>query len=136
VEVFFQGYECCEQEQEEWAAIEEDQLAMGVAFPGYVDPRGFTNDELDAIATKDELYQTFTATLPPDRIAGDDAAATRIKDKYYDYNRFEIKGYCANCDAELGATQPVITDTSAFSEGLKFCSTSCVMQLKTWQGRL
>ena len=91
-------------------------------------------EELDAaIEKKDELYQTFVHTSP-DRIAGDDEIARRIKDGYYDFNRFEIKGYCANCDKELAILQPHVTDYS-FEEGVKFCSAVCVEALKVWQGR-
>ena len=142
------------------AAIEELEAtdrALGPAIASALEAM----DEVDAaIEKKDELYQTFEGRYQlkpgdkgytsepaedllvhtsPDRIAGDDDSAKRLKDKYYDFNRFEIKGYCANCDKELAILQPHITDYSfddyAFEEGVKFCSAACVKALKVWQGR-
>lgn len=73
------------------------------------------------------------AHLPPDRIAGDDEAATRIKDAYYNFDRFEIRGYCASCDAEISATQPFVKDHNQFDEGLMFCNHQCITSLTEWQ---
>ena len=73
------------------------------------------------------------AHLPPDRIAGDDDAAKRIKDAYYSFDRFEIRGYCASCDAEISATQPFVKDHNQFDEGLMFCTPQCLASLKEWQ---
>ncbi len=69
----------------------------------------------------------------PDRIAGDTALAQDIKARYYDYDRFAIHGYCANCDAELNVGKPHITRVSGFDESIKFCSDKCVAFLKAWQ---
>ena len=105
VEVFFQGYECRNQELYEAEAIEK----------------------------KDELYQTFVHPSP-DRIAGDNDAAKEIKDSYYGFDRFAIKGHCANCDAEIRPSQPHVT-SGAFEKGILFCSHACIEQLRDWQGR-
>jgi len=61
---------------------------------------------------------------PPDRIAGDDEAATRIKDKYYNFKRFEIQGYCAWCDKEIMKDEPYVV---GHIESLKFCSHKCLV---------
>jgi len=106
VEVFFQGYDCRKQEEDE----QPEDLSWQ-DFPGLV------------------------ATLPADRIAGDDAIAQRIKDAYYSHDRHEIHGYCANCDKELPATEAYITQQAGYETEVKFCSTSCVDKLREWQGR-
>jgi hypothetical protein len=86
---------------------------------------------LDGPETGRPVYE---AHLSPDRIAGDDDKAKELKDTYYDFNRFAIKGYCASCDRELLATQPHITD-NVYDSDLKFCGVACVASLKEWQGR-
>lgn len=65
--------------------------------------------------------ETFVG-LGPDRVAGDDVAARAIKDEYYTFDRFIIKGYCTRCDAEIAATQPSIIDGNK----LLYCSYRCV----------
>ena len=135
------------------AAIEElEAMALGPAIASALEAM----DEVDdAIEKKDELYQTFGGRYQlkpgdkgytsepaedllvhtsPDRIAGDNDEAKGLKDTYYDFNRFEIKGYCANCDKELAILQPHVTDDAFYPE-LKFCSVTCVAALKVWQGR-
>ena len=122
------------------AAIEElEAMALGPAIASALEAM----DEVDdAIEKKDELYQTFEGHTntqyevhtSPDRIAGDNDEAKGLKDTYYDFNRFEIKGYCANCDKELAILQPHVTDDAFYPE-LKFCSVTCVAALKVWQGR-
>ena len=123
------------------AAIEErDELYQ--SFKGYpLKPgdKGYTSEPVDVWRNEENRsgYQSGTmyeVHCPPDRIAGDGAVARDIKDTYYDFNRFEIKGYCANCDKELAILQPHVTDY-AFYPDLKFCSAACVEQLKVWQGR-
>jgi hypothetical protein len=108
VEVFFQGYDCRKQEEAE--------------------ERGLTRDEVA------EQFEALAVHPAPDRIAGDDPAAQRIKDKYYGFDRYEIKGYCANCDKEIGATQPHITG-GGFDAGVLFCKPECLNLLREWQGR-
>jgi hypothetical protein len=94
---------------------------------------------LDPIVTfgdtaPEPMFQEFDFHAPADRIAGDDAAATRVKDEYYDYKRFEIQGYCANCDAEIALGQPYVRGTSdGFDKGLMFCKLKCVRSLQAWQ---
>jgi hypothetical protein len=67
---------------------------------------------------------TYVA-LGPDRIAGDTDTAKAIKDEYYGFDRFAIKGYCYRCDAELHVTQPSIRVDEA-DLALVFCSYRCV----------
>jgi hypothetical protein len=95
VEVFFQGYDCRQQE--------EDERNVGV----------------------------FHSSLAS-RIAGDTVTAQKIKDEYYGFDRFEIQGYCACCDAEINKGQPYIT-SNYFDAGLKFCKQKCVDSLRAWQ---
>jgi len=68
----------------------------------------------------------------PERVAGNDERAERIKREYYGHNPHVIVGYCANCDLELGITIPVVT-SEAFEDDVKFCSTSCINKLIAWQ---
>jgi hypothetical protein len=104
VEVFFQGYDCRQQEEAE--------------------ERGLTRDEV-----AEQFEEVITS---PDRIAGDNEAAKRIKDEYYNFDRYEIVGYCASCDAESGATQPYLK-SFYFDADLKFCKQQCIDSLKAWQ---
>ncbi len=85
--------------------------------------------DIEADAAETQVY----VQPSPDRIAGDTALAQDIKARYYDYDRFAIHGYCANCDAELNVGKPHITRVSGFDESIKFCSDKCVAFLKAWQ---
>ena len=118
------------------AAIEkkDEQYQSFKGYPLKPGDKGYTSEPVER---KHALYRglsTYEVHTSPDRIAGDNDEAQRLKDTYYDFNRFEIKGYCANCDKELAVTQPHVTDY-AFDEGVKFCSAVCAEQLKVWQGR-
>jgi hypothetical protein len=107
VEVFWDGYEAKEQEIAEANAAEECLLGG--------------------------KWRTGTQVITsPDRIAGDNEAAKRMKDEYYNFDRYEIVGYCANCDAEISATQPYLKSFD-FDAGLKFCKQQCIDSLKAWQ---
>ena len=102
--------------------------------------RGLTRDEVAeqfeanaALEDRDVRWSSDTHVITsPDRIAGDNEAAKRIKDQYYGFDRYEIVGYCANCDAEISATQPYLK-SFFFDEDLKFCKQQCIERLKTWQ---
>jgi len=76
-------------------------------------------------------HHEFCSSLAT-RIAGEDESAQKIKDEYYKFDRFEIQGYCASCDAEIAKGQPYIT-SHWFAEDLKFCTNQCVESLKAWQ---
>jgi hypothetical protein len=110
--------------------VTEDQLAMGVEFPGFVDFGDFPTEPVFDVETPE-----YTVQCPPDRIAGDTPVATAIKDKYYDFDRHEIIGYCAECDRELKATDLTFSDANHFDPSVKFCSTRCVTRCKAWQAR-
>jgi hypothetical protein len=117
-EVFWDGYRCKEQELDE----------LTCPYTG----KGCTVRALDE---ERDGPETGTLVHPsPDRIAGDNEAAQRIKSDYYGFDRHEIKGYCANCDREIGATQPHITG-GGFEEGIFFCKPECLNLLREWQGR-
>ena len=77
-------------------------------------------DGYDFAKDEDESY----VQPSPDRIAGDDDAARRIKDGYYEFDRYEIVGHCFHCYAELPADKPRILscrDTGMYY----FCSALC-----------
>lgn len=84
-------------------------------------------------------FETHTLSgdlhLPPDRIPGDDDAAERIKNHYYDFDPFASVGYCANCEAELSLGSTYISNVPGYEPELKFCSDKCVTKLREWQGR-
>jgi len=86
---------------------------------------------VDALDKAQDLF--FNSSLAT-RIAGEDEASQKIKDNYYKFDRFEILGYCANCDREIAKGQPYIT-SGAFDPEVKFCKPSCVEKLKEWQSR-
>jgi len=178
VEVFFEGYECRKQEEDEagpetGTPIPEswDWSSSGVDFRPFGNGQDFeepvgSNDHQESCQEWDyhwpaSLYplkpgdKGYTEEPPPptlgsnpyangnpfafvttsaDRIAGDDDAAKRIKGEYYDFDRFEIKGYCAYCDAEIGVTQPFVHG-GGFESGIIFCSMTHMDELKKWQGR-
>jgi hypothetical protein len=69
------------------------------------------------------------------RVAGDDAAAERVKNSFYNYRPFEIRGYCANCDHEITLSETFLTGVPGFDASVMFCSDTCVRKLKDWQGR-
>jgi len=75
----------------------------------------------------------FHASLAS-RIPGETPEAEKLKDEYYNFDRFQIIGYCANCDKELALGCPYVK-SFAFDGELKFCGHSCVDKLKDWQGR-
>jgi hypothetical protein len=163
VDMFFHGYDCKEDELVEEALSDEGWLDTTPAqwheefmsrwrqpFPDHDDigtadtlpPPPVADwsvcDEIDKHIefgpfAPEPVFDTW-AHLPPDRIAGDDDAAQRIKGEYYDFDRFEIVGYCANCDKELVATDLTFS-SEAFEDSIKFCSTRCISKLLEWQGR-
>lgn len=108
VEVFWDGYEAKEQEIAEANAI---RIGSPVSVRWSSDTHVITS---------------------PDRIAGDNEAAKRMKDEYYNFDRYAIVGYCASCDAEIGATQPYVK-SNYFDADLKFCKQQCVDSLRAWQ---
>jgi hypothetical protein len=118
VAVFFQGYDCRKQEEA------EELGELTCPYTG----KGCT------VRALDEEHDATLVHPSPDRIAGDNEAAQRIKSDYYGFDRYEIKGYCANCDREIGATQPHITG-GGFEEGIFFCKPKCLDDLRKWQGR-
>ena len=134
VDVFFQGYECKEQELAEEECRTEDGRCSYTGKPVECE-EACPLPALDAEYHPAAHHHEFLATLPADRIAGDDDAAKRIKDAYYGFDRHSIKGYCANCDKEIGATQPHIVDAQDFNDGIIFCTAGCLVNLKEWQGR-
>ena len=65
----------------------------------------------------------------PDRIAGDDPAANKVKDDYYNFDRFTIQGYCVNCDAEIPITDAVLVSFDEEDDTkLRFCSYRCYVE--------
>lgn len=141
VEVFFQGYDCRKQEEDEEVAealADESWLETGRVVPSctpYEEDITADWSVCDAIDKHigDAKGLTFHGSLSS-RIAGDDDAAQRIKDHYYKFDRFEIQGYCAWCDSEISLGQPFIK-SQAFDAGVIFCKATCVDKLKEWQGR-
>ena len=91
-----------------------------------------------AIAEKDTAYQAWredaeeflTFDAGPQRIAGDDPAATRIKDKYYRFDSDHMVGECRECGY-------ILTDARGWLtyEGLKFCSLACMNKSFPWLGK-
>jgi len=145
VDVFFEGYDCRKQEEAE----ELYQLKPG--DKGYTEEPetgsyecrtedgrcSYTGKECKGedccpLSALDDRLE-FHASLAT-RIAGDNEAASRIKDTYYQFDRFEIQGYCAWCDSEIALGQPFIKDP-AYDPSVKFCKRTCVSNLKKWQGR-
>jgi hypothetical protein len=103
--------------------------------------------ERDACLDDDDCHDYGDTTLPqsvvdalyihtpPDRIAGDTGTTASLKDEYYEFNRHEIVGYCAQCDAELPLTEAYLSNQEGFDGAIKFCSYSCVLRLREWQAR-
>lgn len=97
-------------------------------------------DEADLavlIERKNDMYQGFVQPSA-DRIAGDDEAAQSIKDEYYQFERFAVRGWCANCDSEISMTQPFIRDgrfddKSSIWSARMFCTQHCADSLRLWQ---
>ena len=85
----------------------------------------------DEPETGREIVETYIHTAP-DRIAGDDAAATRAKDSYYGFDRFAIQGHCAHCDKEIRLTDTHVT-ADDFEKGVIFCTFACTNKLREWQ---
>ena len=101
---------------------------VDVFFEGYECRKQEETDPAYHPATNHHEFCSSLAT----RIAGEDESAQKIKDEYYKFDRFEIQGYCASCDAEIAKGQPYIT-SHWFAEDLKFCTNQCVESLKAWQ---
>jgi len=105
VDVFFEGYECRKQEEAE----ELYQLKPG--------DKGYTEEP-----------ESLSFHPTPNRIAGDDAAATRAKDKYYGFDPLVTKTYCVQCDKAIANGQPHITLHEFAANGvldLPFCGYPC-----------
>jgi len=96
---------------------------------------------VEQVEKKDELYQlkpgdkgyteepeSLSFHPTPNRIAGDDAAATRAKDKYYGFDPLVTKTYCVQCDKAIANGQPHITLHEFAANGvldLPFCGYPC-----------
>jgi len=93
----------------------------------------FTRYELkpgDKGYTSESVVDALYVHTPPDRIAGDDEAATRIKDAFYNFDRTEVSDVCWN-----GCGEVIMSDDLYVSHcGKAFCSTKCVDDFKFWQG--
>ena len=113
----------------------DDELSRGIEAGTYPGTGTFVNTAPDRIpedeALEDDSWIAFNASLAT-RIAGETPLSEKIKDEYYDFDRFEIQGYCGNCDAEISKGQPFIT-SCWFDLDLKFCSARCVDALREWQ---
>lgn len=121
VEVFFQGYDCREQEEADIADWRD----------GFEEHELYVHENATPPCTPYEEDIVFHSSLAT-RIAGDTPEAAAIKDDYYGFDRLEIKGYCANCDREIHASQPHLT-TGEFEEGVIFCKLECMDDLRNWQ---
>ena len=96
---------------------------------------------VEQVEKKDELYQlkpgdkgyteepeSLSFHPTPNRIAGDDAAATRAKDKYYGFDPLVTKTYCVQCDKAIANGQPHITLQEFAANGvldIPFCGYRC-----------
>ena len=102
------------------------------APPVNIEGKTFCEEDLtEPESVVDALY----VRTSPSRIAGDDDAAVRLKNAYYDHEPFLIVGYCANCDKELSADCDHLRQQTGYETEVKFCSLSCVEKLREWQGR-
>lgn len=113
-------------------------------IPESTDPHALCEECLDDLEALEALeagkpyipamnHHEFCSSLAT-RIAGEDVAAQKLKDEYYSFDRHEIQGYCASCDAEIAKGQPYVLGTAeGFDKGLKFCRLYCVKSLKAWQ---
>ena len=74
-----------------------------------------------------ELKETFETYVSPspERIAGDNEAATRIKNEYYQYDGDEVIAHCANaaCRAPISRSDIYVLDDA----GVEYCCSTCQM---------
>ena len=109
-EAFFEGYDLAKEDAREEAA----DIAIQRANVPLPDP-----------------LADVEVHCPPDRIAGDDAAATHTKDSYYGFDRTAIQGHCGYCDKELRLDATYAT--THIHPDVKFCGLSCIAKLTAWE---
>jgi hypothetical protein len=81
------------------------------------------------------LAGEYLVVTSEQRVAGDDDAGARVKNNFYNYRPFEIRGYCAYCDHEIKLSETFIKGVPGFDAEIMFCSDACVRKLNDWQGR-
>lgn len=94
-----------------------------------VDYREGDNPICDEMGGKIERPETgqpiLEVDLGPARIAGETPAATDVKDEFYKFDRHAIRGWCAWCDREIGATQPFVRVYADLDNSFMCCSQKC-----------
>jgi hypothetical protein len=117
---------------------EEDEVTfdaygriVGNVPPVNIDGEFFIPEDDDEVdySEPESVVDALYVRTPPDRIAGDDEAAQRIKNDYYNFNRNEVLDVCWNgCGETIERGDLYLTHS-----GKAFCSTKCVEDFKLWQ---